>query len=69
MAVDFRLTEALTRSTQMQHNANKLARTANLIAYVNILLSLGLEVPKELADEIEVHVGDRSSTLSQAVGL
>lgn len=68
MAGDPTLNHELKMNTIQLRNANQLARTANQLAYVNILLGLGLDVPKELADEIAVQVGDRTSTLAQASG-
>ncbi|MCC3299648.1 hypothetical protein [Arthrobacter caoxuetaonis] len=67
MAVDFRLTEALKQSNSLQQVANRHARTANQIAYVNILLSLGVDVPQKLAEEVALGVGDEQKTLALAV--
>lgn len=66
MSNDPRLTNELSRSNQMQHVANRAARTANQLAYLRLLVDLGLPVPAAVADEIEAAVGDASSTLSKA---
>lgn len=64
MPLDFRLTEAINKAAQMQHNANRIARISNQLTYVNILLSQGKPVPAKLADEIAIAVGDADCALS-----
>lgn len=69
MPTDPRLTYEISRSTQIQHTANRIARTANQLEYVKILLGAGQDVPKELADEIALAVGDSSYRLATLSGL
>lgn len=63
---DPRMLNTLSMIQRTQHQANRIAETANLLAYARLLTDRGIAVPEATLKAIELGIGDRDESLSSA---